>query len=371
MDRVDRVVERIRRIVVRRPDVVTLWREVTPILVSEVPHFEAPCFFTVDPECRIVTSHFQEGLPEIPGEWLAREYADDDFNSMTSVLESPGGIGTLHDATEGRPERSVKYHVEMQPFGCEQELVVALRTPDRASWGSIGLYREEGRPLFSELEQQLLVAAAPVLANGVRHGLLAAQAREPDLAEAPGVIVLDGFDVASATPSAEYWLEELGGSLEQLPVAVLSAAGEVASGRPGGAWPDTNVRVCAPTGRWVALHAGPLVDGAGHPQVCVVIDAARPEQLESLLMRAHQLTPRECDVTSLVLRGLATEAIAAELLISPLTVQQHLTAVFDKTGVRTRRELVSDVFRSHFEPRVRDNEARTKVARASRGGPKP
>ncbi|MDZ5622679.1 helix-turn-helix transcriptional regulator [Nocardioides bizhenqiangii] len=371
MDRADRVVERIRRIVVRRPDLVNLWREVTPILTAEVPHFEAPCFFTVDPECRIVTSHFQEGLPEIPGEWLAREYAEDDFNSMTSVLASPAGIGTLHAATAGRPERSVKYHVEMQPFGCEQELVVALRTPDRAPWGSIGLYRETGRPLFSEPEQRLLVAAAPVLADGVRHGLLAAQAREPDLAEAPGVIVLDGYDVVSATPSAAYWLDALGRGLEDLPVAVLSAAGDVASGRPGAGGPDTKVCVCGPTGRWVALHAGPLVDATGRAQVCVVLDAARPEHLEALLMRAHQLTPRERDVAGLVLRGLATEAIAAELSISPLTVQQHLAAVFDKTGVRSRRELVADVFRSRFEPRVRDNEARTKAARASRGGPKP
>ncbi len=369
MDRVDRVVERIERIVVRRPDLVSLWREVTPILTAEVPHFEAPCFFTVDPECRIVTSHFQEGLPEIPGEWLAREYAEDDYNSMTAVLASTAGIGTLHGATEGQPERSVKYHLEMQPFGCEQELVVALRTADRAPWGSIGLYREKGRPLFSDVEQRLLVAAAPVLADGVRHSLLAAQAREPDLSEAPGVIVLEGFDVVSATPSATHWLDGLGGSAEKLPVAVLTAAGEVVSGRPGEGL-DTRVLVCGPTGRWIALHAGPLVDDAGRAQVCVVLDAARPEHLESLLMRAHRLTRRERDVASLVLRGLATKAIADELTISPLTVQQHLTSVFDKTGVRTRRDLVAEVFRSSFEPRVRDNEARTKVARPSRGGPK-
>jgi DNA-binding CsgD family transcriptional regulator len=367
MDRVDRVVDRIGRIVVRRPDLVTLWREVTPILVSEVPHFEAPCFFTVDPECRIVTSHFQEGLPEIPSEWLAREYVEDDFNSMSSVLASPAGIGTLHDATEGRPERSVKYHIEMQPFGCEQELVVALRTSDRAPWGSIGLYRETGRPLFSELEQRVLVAVAPLLADGVRHGLLAAQAREPDLPEAPGVLVLDGLDVVSSTPSVKAWLEELDGTLEQPPAVVLTAARQVAAS--GG--PDLTVRVRGASGRWLAVHAGSLVDAEGRQQVSVVIDAARPEHVESLLMRAHQLTPRERDVTSLVLRGLATDAIAAELSISALTVQQHLTSIFDKTGVRSRRDLVSDVFHRHFEPRVRDNEARTQVARAIRGGPKP
>ncbi len=87
-----------------------------------VPHFESPCFFTVDPASLLTTSHFQEGLPEIPGEWLGREYAEGDYNSMTEVLKSPEGVGTLHEATAGRPELSRKYHEEMQPYGCDQEL---------------------------------------------------------------------------------------------------------------------------------------------------------------------------------------------------------------------------------------------------------
>ena len=78
MERPGRALDRIRTAVHRRSDLVSLWREVTPVLAEAVPHFESPCFFTVDPESRLVTSHFQEGLPEIPGEWLAREYAEDD-----------------------------------------------------------------------------------------------------------------------------------------------------------------------------------------------------------------------------------------------------------------------------------------------------
>ncbi|MEV6873668.1 LuxR C-terminal-related transcriptional regulator [Amycolatopsis sp. NPDC051128] len=42
-----------------------------------------------------------------------------------------------------------------------------------------------------------------------------------------------------------------------------------------------------------------------------------------------------------MLRGLSTRAISEALYISQYTVQDHLKAVFDKTGVRNRRALVS------------------------------
>lgn len=196
----ERAVERLLTLGNSGTDLVTLWREAGPLLADAVPHFEAPCFFTTDPSSLLLTSHFQEGLPEIPPEWLGREYAEWDYNAAADVLRSATGVGTLHEATGGEPARSRKYHEEMQPFGCDQELLFALRTRDGQSWGVVGLYRATGRPLFDQGDLALVRSVAPALAAGARHGLLRGQADEPDLGEAPVWCCSTGLWASSPPP---------------------------------------------------------------------------------------------------------------------------------------------------------------------------
>ncbi|OCH79226.1 LuxR family transcriptional regulator [Gordonia sp. UCD-TK1] len=56
---------------------------------------------------------------------------------------------------------------------------------------------------------------------------------------------------------------------------------------------------------------------------------------------AAELTPQEEAVTALVARGLSNREVAAELYISPKTVQYHLTRIYAKLGVRSRAELAA------------------------------
>jgi DNA-binding CsgD family transcriptional regulator len=127
-------------------------------------------------------------------------------------------------------------------------------------------------------------------------------------------------------------------------------------------------RVLSRSGRWILLHGAALVAGTAR-RGAVIVEPAHPARLAPLLMAAYGLTRREQEITQLVLRGASTAEIAAALEVTPYTVQQHLKGIFDKVGVRSRRELVSRVFFTHYEPRIRDNERRAARGRPVRGAP--
>lgn len=371
--------ERIAELARRALDLATFWRECSAAIAPAVPHYLGPCWFTLDPASLLVTSHFQEGMEEIPREWLAQEYYSDDYNKMADVARSKRGVATLHEATGGDPNRSPRYQQAIVAYGGEQEMIAGLRTCSGEVWGALGLYREKGRPLFDADDLDFVRALAPSLAEGARRALLLGEATQPEGPEAPGLIVLGAdWRVESMTPGVERWLAELpDGDWDdadwdqgRLPSVVQAVAGQALRTAAGADSPGeiAFARVLSRAGRWIVLHGAALVSD-GSRRAAVIVEPAHPARIIPLLMAAYQLTDREQAVTRLVLQGSSTAEIAARLFISTHTVQQHLKKVFEKTGVRSRRELAGKVFFAHYEPRVRDNEQRVTQDRPLRGGP--
>ena len=370
----ERAAERIAELSTRGHDLVTFWAQCTEVLVTAVPHVDKPCWYTVDPASLLITSHYHDGLPEYPMKMLQHEYYGDDVNKVSDVVRSESGISTLHEATGGDPSSSPSWHMNME-MGGDQEMIAALRTGG-AVWGAVGLYRAPGEPMFDSEEKDLMKAIGPDLAKGARTGLLVGEARDPEWPDSPGLVVLsEAGEVESKTPGVERWLSDLpDGDLEdgRLPSAVHAVAGRALRTAPDRDDPGevAIARVLSRSGTWVVLHGTSLV-AAGSRRAAVIVEPAHPARITPLLMSAYGLTEREHEVTKLVLRGDSTAQIAERLVVSPHTVQQHLKQVFEKTGVRSRRELVGKVFFAHYEPRFRDNEARALEGDPLRGEPFP
>jgi DNA-binding CsgD family transcriptional regulator len=260
-------------------------------------------------------------------------------------------------------------------YGGDQELLVALRTRAGEAWGMLGLYREPGERQFDGDELDLLRTVSPYLAEGARKGLLIGEASDPEGPDAPGLIVLDDdWKVESLTPGVERWLAELPDgewvTRRKLPSSVLAVAARAlrTADRPDAPGEVAIARVLSRAGRWIVLHGAALVAGEAR-RIAVIVEPAHPARITPLLMAAYALTEREQEITRLVLCGNSTSEIAERLVVSPHTVQQHLKSIFEKTGVRSRRELVGKVFFGHYEPRLRDNERRVVAGEPLRGGP--
>src|SRR5215207_8851028 len=356
-------------------DLPTFWQESAMALERAVPHYSTPCWWTLDPASLLVTSHYQTEIVELPPEMLIHEYLADDVHKLADIARSEGGISTLHEVTGGDPSRSPGWQQFIRPYGGDQEVLVALRTRSGETWGMLGLYREPDRPLFTVEELRFLREIAPSFGEGARRGLLVGEATDPDRPEAPGLVILrEDWSVESLTPGVERRLADLPDSQWErrgiLPPAVLAVAGRALRTAQGVDAPGevALARVLSRTGHWLVLHGAALVTN-GARRVAIIVEPAHPARIASLLMAAYELTEREQEVTRLVLQGNSTAEIAARLRVSAQTVQQHLKSIFDKTGVRSRRELVGKVFFAHYEPRLRDNEQRAIGGRPLRGGP--
>ena len=92
---------------------MALVEQILPPRMLAVPHYVAPCCYTIDPASGLVTSHFQKAVPEFPAEWITMEYAEDHVMQLTDVARSPSGISTLYEATGGDPSSSPRWQANM------------------------------------------------------------------------------------------------------------------------------------------------------------------------------------------------------------------------------------------------------------------
>jgi hypothetical protein len=128
---------------------------------------------------------------------------------------------------------------------------------------------------------------------------------------------------AGMNEAAGRWLEELGGRADgaHLPIEISTLAlrlrhlGDL--GADEHALPRLRVRTRS--GRWGILHTS-WVESDLTGAITVIIDAADPADVASLIMLAHGLTDGETTITELVCRGRSTKQMTTALHLSGATV---------------------------------------------------
>ncbi|HEX6698401.1 MAG TPA: LuxR C-terminal-related transcriptional regulator [Solirubrobacteraceae bacterium] len=358
-----RLLAELERLALRTPSRAELFDEAAARLKQIVP-FDGACWHTLDPGSDLITHHRLQDIPDRFPVLADNEYAVDDVNKFQQLARAERKAATLTAATGGRPERSPRFRDLLTPAGLGPELR-GVFVADGATWGSVILVRRAGQPDFDDRDVELLSSASALFARAVRRGLIAEASESPDDdgTQAPGVIELGPTgELIRASSSADPLLAELSGdtpaagvrgaAIQTVAGATRAAiAGQTAAGAGAGApmLPSSVVRT--PGGTWLVLHGG-LVGAPRAGQVAVFIQRAHPTLVAPLLLRAYGLTAREQDVTQLVLRGATTAQAAQRLEISPHTVGDHLKAIFEKTGARTRGELSATLFFGEHLPRI-------------------
>lgn len=315
--------------------------------------FEASCWLSLDPGTMLPTTHYSReyGFDHLL-QLAANEFLQDDVNKFADLARATPPVGVLTRATGGRPSESRRHATFLAPhgFGEGDELRVVFRD-GTAAWGAAALHRRRGA--FTDRDVNVVAQIGHVVANGIRRAILAGAVAADRGAERPGLVLLAADDtIDTVSPMARRWLDELVDStagMYELPLVVISVGHQARRAGEGASGELASVRVPRRSGGWLRLDGSLLEDGA---RVAVMISPAREPDVADLIAQAYRLTAREREVTRLTMHGLSTQEMAASLQVSPYTVQDHLKSIFDKVQVRSRRELVAQLFLQQCAPRL-------------------
>jgi DNA-binding CsgD family transcriptional regulator len=355
--------ERVRQAVIRLChtglDSTSLCTEVAALLGQAIP-FEAWCAPVADPATLLVTAVAGENLPRGKTQrFFEIEYEVPDFTKFAELGSGPRRSGILSKVTHGSLASSPRWEEVFGPEGFKDELRVAF-VNDAVCWGFIGLHRQESTE-FTEEEAAYLEGLGGHLAEGLRLALLVGDERLEEATDGPGMLIVDELlQPEMITPAAERWLREIGagGGQEQsggsLPAAIYPVISRLRALEAGNAAADVmpRSRLRTGSGRWLVIHASRLSGKETAGKIAVIIEEARPAEMAPLIAQAYGLSAKETELTRLVLRGLSTAEVASEIHLSANTVQDYLKSIFDKVGVRSRRELVASIWSQQYWPRV-------------------
>ncbi|MEO7069353.1 MAG: helix-turn-helix transcriptional regulator [Nostocoides sp.] len=221
------------------------------------------------------------------------------------------------------------------------DVLSGVHRDQHGTWGFLDLWRNAA---YDEDEVGLLRTVLPELTARLRR-CRADEFAEPlrdKVPSGPSVLLLDDdLRVLGATPSSTEVLRALlptAPDARPVPASVFNVAAQLLASERGQDSHEPSGRVHVPGYGLLTLRASRVEPGG---QIAVAIAPTTLADRLDLFVRAHGLTAREADVVASLATGADTAEVARLLFLSPHTVQDHLKAVFARTGTRSRRELLA------------------------------
>ncbi|MET0999591.1 MAG: helix-turn-helix transcriptional regulator [Marmoricola sp.] len=336
----------------RQPFTAKRLREEIVAEVRRVVPFDGYLFMLTDPVTRVGSSPLADvpmlPWPQLPALIRARYLTT--LNRWPELLDARIPSASLVATTGGELALSLLWREVQRELGVT-DLAVAPFGDRYGSWGMLELWRTDGS--FGRDELRYLGALAPYVVPGLRSSLARTFVDEPEqlLPVGPAVVVLDpDLQVRTQTPGAAAALLQLNPPDEPMtpiPAAAYNVAAALVATEEGVPVGEPWSRVHLGGSRWVTVKADRMAagaagtaDGVGR-DIAVSIEPSTPTERTDLFARVHGLSTRETEVLTLLGTGLSSHEVADRLVLSEHTVNDHVKAVLEKAGARTRQVLLS------------------------------
>jgi DNA-binding CsgD family transcriptional regulator len=310
--------------------------------IRRVVGFDAYAWLLTDPQSSVGASPLADVpcLPELPR--LIRLKYLTEVNRWTRMSQP---VALLTVATDGDRSRSLMWREMLSDYGID-DIASSVYRDQYGCWGFLDLWRTSGS--FTADEAAFLTdIAAPVTAALRRAQASTFVDVHERSARGPIVLVLSpDLDVRAQTPQTQEYLRVLlppdGGS-SPVPASAYNVGAQLLANEAG---VDANppwARVHLAGGHWLTLRAARLAGtGPAHQRdLAISIEETTPAERAALYASAHCLSARESELLAHLVTGTDTHELAHRMSLSHHTVQDHLKSIFVKTGVNSRRVLLS------------------------------
>lgn len=256
---------------------------------------------------------------------LLREATQGDLSQSRLWRDLLGGLGVIDVASSVFKDR----------FGC---------------WGFLDLWRSESSAPFSRADAAFLAGITEPVTMALRtcqaNTFLTPHSRDARQLGPVVLLLSPELEVLGQTPQTPAYLRILVPPAEgsaPIPASAYNVAAQLLAVEADVDRNPPNARVHLSAGLWVTLRAARIgnVDTSGEQNVAVSIEETSPAERLTLFARSFGLSVREAELLDHLTTGSDTREIAHRMFLSEHTVQDHLKSIFAKTGLRSRRSLLS------------------------------